>query len=257
MTEKEDLEQRMCAITISREYGSGGGEIARGLAERLNWQLFDHRIIQLVAQRLGINEEEAEVHDERAEGFVERLIDSMQYALPQPPLIQGAPTLEAGRAITDAVYQQALQQVLVGAASLGHVVIVGRGAQILLASRRDVLHIRIVAPFEKRVAYVMRRENLTAEAARNRIRQKEAERERALKEQFHMNPYDAHLYDLIINTGILALTSVVEMIYLALRQKAERLSLPEEELGPGAGLARYPGRPADFQSPGSEAAAHP
>jgi cytidylate kinase len=54
----------MRAITISREYGSGGGEIAARLARRLNWQLIDHAIIEHTARELEVHETEVEKHDE-------------------------------------------------------------------------------------------------------------------------------------------------------------------------------------------------
>ena len=57
----------MRAITISRQYGSGGGEVAARLARRLGWQLVDHEIVAQVAHRLGITEEEAQVRDEHVE----------------------------------------------------------------------------------------------------------------------------------------------------------------------------------------------
>jgi len=54
----------MRAITISREYGSGGGEIAARLARRLGWQLIDHAIIEQTASELEVRETEVEKHDE-------------------------------------------------------------------------------------------------------------------------------------------------------------------------------------------------
>jgi hypothetical protein len=48
MSEERDLSNQMDAITISREYGSGGGEIASRLARRLGWQLVDHAIVERV-----------------------------------------------------------------------------------------------------------------------------------------------------------------------------------------------------------------
>jgi len=59
----------MRAITISREYGSGGGEIAARLAKRLNWQLIDHEVVVRVARMLRVSEKEAEEHDERVESL--------------------------------------------------------------------------------------------------------------------------------------------------------------------------------------------
>ena len=72
----DDMEaiSRMRAITISREYGSGGGEIAVRLAQRLGWQLVDHEVVVEVANALGVSEAEAEAHDEHVEGLASRLL---------------------------------------------------------------------------------------------------------------------------------------------------------------------------------------
>jgi len=68
-----------------------------------------------------------------------------------------------------------------------------------------------------------------------------------------LNPADAHLYDLVLNTGILDLESVIDLICLALERKAARLSVRTGELGPGIGLPEYPGQPADFSPPETSA----
>src|SRR5438046_4097328 len=78
MSVDSSIISQMRAITISREYGSGGGEIARRLAKRLGWGLIDHEAVIRVAQELGVSEAEAAVHDEYAEGLVSRIMSSMQ-----------------------------------------------------------------------------------------------------------------------------------------------------------------------------------
>src|SRR5947209_10189841 len=72
----------MRAITISRQYGSGGGEIAARLARRLHWQLIDHEIVAGVAHELGITEEEVAAHDEYAEDFVSSVLNAIRQAAP-------------------------------------------------------------------------------------------------------------------------------------------------------------------------------
>jgi cytidylate kinase len=136
-----------------------------------------------------------------------------------------------------------------GAVATGHVVIVGRGSQVLLANRRDVLHVRIIAPFKQRVNYVMQREGLDIDAARSRIQLKDRDRQRYLQNEYHLQSEDPHLYDLVINTGILDLDGVVDLITVALDHKASRLVAPTGQLGPGVGLPRYPGQPGDFHPP--------
>ena len=143
-----------------------------------------------------------------------------------------------------------MRQIITTAATTGHVVLVGRGGQVLLADQRDVLHIRVVAPLEHRVAYVAFREGLDTEAARRRVQAKDQARTRYMQTQYRSQHEDPHLYDLVINTAVLSLDSAVDQICLALEGKASRLGVPVEQLGPAAGLAPYPGKAADFRVPG-------
>ena len=234
----------MRAITISREYGSGGGEIAIHVAKLLGWQLIDHEVVVRVAEKLHISEEEAQEHDERVEGLASRIFKSLRLGYPTMPM-----TIEIPPSMDSRAFYEARCQIIEGAVATGQVVIVGRGAQAHLAKRRDVLHVRIVAPFALRLAYVMIREGLDREAAQARTMKKDQERVRYLETFYHLHPGDAHLYDLVLNTGILDLESAAEVIAIVLERKARRLSLPEQELGPAIGLPHYPGRPEDFRPP--------
>src|SRR3954451_2473065 len=68
----------MRAVTVSREYGSGGGEIAGRLAHRLGWRLVDHEVIAQVARELAIPETEVEARDENVEGRISRIMRSIR-----------------------------------------------------------------------------------------------------------------------------------------------------------------------------------
>lgn len=246
MNDDVEATNRMRAVTISREYGSGGGEIAARLAQRLGWQLVDHEVVVEVARALGVSEAEAEAHDERTEGLVSRILSSMQ--LIEPVMFIGPATLPEA---DEQKYRNALYNVVEAAVTQGHVVIVGRGSQMLLNQRRDVLHARIVAPLDLRVAYVMQREGLNQNDARSRVQLKDRDRIRYLQAEHHQGPEDAHLYDLVVNTGVIDLDSAVDLIALALERKARKLGTPTGTLGPAEGLSRYPGRPGDFRPPES------
>lgn len=243
MGENRDGIARMRAVTISREYGSGGGEIAARLAKRLGWQLVDHEVLVQVAKELGCTEADVESYDEQVESLVSRILNSLQIVQPTMPL--AVPTSESG----GQVYQQALRRVVEAAAATGHVVIVGRGSQVILGRRRDILHARVVAPLNARIAYVMRRESLDRAAAHARIQFKDRNRVRYLQAVYHLHPEDAHLYDIMVNTAILGLDSAVDLLCMALEHKSRRLTTPGAELGPVAGLARYTGQPSDFSQP--------
>ena len=245
MNDDMDTINRMSAVTISREYGSGGGEIASRLARRLGWQLIDHEIVERVASEMGMSTQEAEARDERTGGILSQALNSIQHL--DPTLMAYTPS--AAFLSDEEVYRNTLNQVIRAGVARGHVVIVGRGAQVILAQRRDVLHVRIVAPFEQRVAYVMQREGLDQAAAQSRIQVKEHDRRKYLETEYHRKPEDAHLYDIVLNTSFLDLDSAVEVICLTLQQKAKRLSAKTGELGPAVGLPRYPAQPEDFHPP--------
>lgn len=247
MSENQQNTPGMHAITISRQYGSGGGEVAARLAQRLQWQLIDHEIVAQVARELGMPEEEAEVHDERTESFISRVLGSMQLASPE--LLANAPIVPLSPGTQEQIYHEALCRVVETAANTGNAVIVGRAGQVILAKRRDILHVRIVAPFEQRVRYVMQREGLDEANARARIQQKDRDRTRYLQAQYHRDVNDPVLYDLVLNSGVIDLASLVDLIALALERKARRLIVKTGELGPVVGLTPYPGRPADLHRP--------
>src|SRR3954467_4988718 len=73
----QSLVDHMSAVTVSREYGSGGGEVARRLAERLGWHLVDHEVVVDVARALGISEAEASAHDEHTGPLASRIFLSL------------------------------------------------------------------------------------------------------------------------------------------------------------------------------------
>ena len=241
MDEENSALAKMRAVTISREYGSGGGEIAVRLAKRLAWQLIDHEVVVRVAEMLQVSEEEAEEHDERVESLPSRIFKSLRLVHPSMPVTVNIPFTVDSHA-----FHRARSQIIEGAVASGQVVIVGRGAQAHLAQRNDVLHVRIIAPLEARIVYVMSREGLAQAAAQARILQKDQDHARYLEIFYHRHPSDPHLYDLVLSTGILDLESAVDVISLVLERKAKRLSIPVQELGPAGGLSRYPAQPEDF-----------
>ena len=238
----------MRVITISRQYGSGGGEIGARLAARLNWRLIDHELVAQVAHELGITERTAQERDEYTEGFIARLLSRM-HVYPLTPAIGAAAELTPYQQTDEHRYQEILRHVVETAADSGQVVMTGRASQVILAGRRDVLHVRIVAPLQARIAYVAVREGLDEAGAQARVQLKDRDRSRYLQTVHHHQVDDPMLYDLVINTGVLSLDKAVELIGQALEGKAEALSLPAEQVGPARGLARYAGRPGDIRPP--------
>ncbi len=86
MDHEHNAISEMRAITISREYGSGGGEIAARLAHRLGWQLIDHEVIVRVAEALGVSEATAEEHDEQADSLTLRILHNLHVVQSRLPV---------------------------------------------------------------------------------------------------------------------------------------------------------------------------
>src|SRR5207245_10797853 len=82
MTPGIQLLRHVGAITIAREYGSGGGEIATRLGSHLGWQLIDREIVERVASEMGNSIEEAKAYDERTEGILARVFKNLQFLKP-------------------------------------------------------------------------------------------------------------------------------------------------------------------------------
>src|SRR2546427_5425859 len=114
MDEDRSTIDKMCAVTISREYGSGGGEIAARLAKRLQWQLIDHEVVVRVAQKLHVSEEEAEEYDERVESLAARIFKSLRLIHPAMPVVVEIPLTMDSRA-----FYKARCQIIEGAAASG------------------------------------------------------------------------------------------------------------------------------------------
>ncbi len=124
MAEQRSAIAAMRAVTLSREYGSGGGDLAACLARRLHWQLIGHDVVVRVAQQLQVSEAEAAAYDERVESLATRILDSLRLLQPMLP-----PALDVPQTITARAFYDARCRVIEGAVATGQVVIVGRGAQ--------------------------------------------------------------------------------------------------------------------------------
>jgi cytidylate kinase len=210
------------AVTISRQYGSGGGEIGARLARRFGWELLDQAVVRRVAEALNLTEPEAVGRDERVQPFIARLLARTRSL--DPSLLNDHPA-----ALVDVdIYHQTVHNVIESAANIGHVIIIGRGGVALLGGRSDVLHVRVVSPLAQRIANVADRERLGPAVARQRVLSKDRDRDRHLVVVHGLRPDNENLYGLIFNTGALDLDIVVDEICLALQRRSERFSAPPQ-----------------------------
>jgi cytidylate kinase len=203
-------------LTVAREYGSGGGCIARRIAEKLGWSLLDKGLVERIARAAQVDPELAQRYDERIDSWLHRASrKGLWYGA-----IEGV-AIANDAEVFDAETMAALARcVITEAHARGNCVIVGRGAQWVLQDRKDVLHVFIYAPWPKRVARV--RERLPAAAdLENLIRLVDRQRADHIRMYFGRHWKDPQLYQMLISSE-LGEDNVAGMIVDAIQRGGER-----------------------------------
>lgn len=160
-------------MVIDRQYGSGGRDIGRALAQQLDMPFYDKEIIQMAAGSTGYSQEYISQREERIAGALLHDLASEMYAYSdQTP------------APTDAIFE-AEAKVMRQAAGKGDCVIVGRCADVVLKGQVKCLRVFLHAPLEYRVQRLMRTEGFEEKEARRLLRQ--TDRTRAAYYQYYTN----------------------------------------------------------------------
>ena len=208
----------MSIITVAREYGSGGKDIAKIIADRLGYDCVDKELIAETAHAAGVSEDVVEQLDEVGESTVRRFLGelftpSTVYSLsPEyPPLIwpyvpgddEGTkdPTSLKNTFLDRGEYLQILQDTIRSLAGRTNIIIVGRGSQCILSDSKTVFHTRFIAPFEYRVDVIMDEMDLSRDRASELIKEKDRQRALYLQHNYHRDWTDATLYHMVFNTS--------------------------------------------------------
>jgi cytidylate kinase len=183
-------------LTIEREFGSGGAEIAKRVASRLGWKLWDQSLTNEIARLMECDCRVVEEHEEKRDPLYYRLFKAFMRGSHEGSL--NAPRLKM--ADTDCI-REVTERVVKDAAESGKCVIVGRGSAYYLQSRSDAFHVFIYAPFEGKV----RRLRAGGRSESESIQLAETvDRDRAafIKKYFGVECPDRHRFNLMINSTI-------------------------------------------------------
>lgn len=189
-------------VTISRQYGAGGSEVAEQVAESLGWSLYDRRLLEEVARDARLQERLLTPFDEQQRTDVEHWI-------------RGLLTEET---VSEHHYTRSLFRVLSSIAKVGNAVIVGRGAHLALPPE-DGLRVRIYAPLAARVAKICEQDGLSAGEARRRAEQVEQTRQQWMLRAFGEKAKEKVAFDLALNPDSLDVAVCVKLIMTALEGK--------------------------------------
>lgn len=199
-------------VTISNEYGCGALAIAQRVAAELGYEYVDRQLPVVVAKRLSVSPEEVEASEDTGRTLGERWITSLERATPE--LAQASMAEDFDEEMLRAV-QAAVREY----ASHGNVVLVGRGAAVILGERPDVLRVFMYAPRPWRISHIeqsMGVDRKTAEAEVDRV-----DRARAayLRDWYGAAFGDPHAQDLCIDTSRLTENEASLLIVTAVRAR--------------------------------------
>jgi cytidylate kinase len=217
-------------VTVSREFGAGGSELASRLGERLSWPVLDDEVACRCAQRLQIDTAAVERMREHSPTLLARITAALLVAPPEAP---GIDTTHLMR--IDAIAEAAFESITEAAERLP-VIFVGFGTQCIFADRADALHVRLVAPMETRVERLRARFGWDAATAATKARRMDEDRRRYVQRYFHRDVHDPLLYDLQINTGRTTIDEAAALIAQLVRgeQDVPAGSVRGQEQGAGA-----------------------
>ena len=202
------MENKHIIISVGRQLGSGGHDIARMLAFDFNAKYYDKEILNLAAKESGFSEKIFEQNDEK-KGFIRGLFSMTT------PHVSGA--YESGFSQENLFKFQS--DAIRKAAQEGSCVFVGRCADYVLRDFENVVNIFISASMHDRVQQILNKQNVTPPEAKRMILQ--AEGKRASYYNYYTGKKWGHAesYDLCVNTSILGMMETEKMIAEFIRKK--------------------------------------
>ncbi len=181
------------------------------MVERLpEWTLIDNEFVDQVARLAGLPRDEVARREERAPGLLERLARTLAVASPEMFISTGETAVPVET--EEELVTQTTERVIAEAAAEGRVVLVGRGAQAVLATRPNALHVYVVAskPFRRKVAI----ERLGVDAAKvdKVIDETDQHRDQYVKTHYRRDRQDLTQYDVVLNAERLGFEGAAELI---------------------------------------------
>lgn len=182
-------------VTVEREYGCGGGEIAQRLAGQLGWKLWDHLLTEEIARLANCSKAIVEQREERTDPLYYRLFKSFLRGS-----YEGSINAHKLNLVDSENIMKMTERVVQHAASKGNCVIVGRGSQLFLSSRADTFRVFLYAPTEDKVRRLLSRGKSEREA-QELVDTVDRERAGFIEKYFHVEWPDRSVYHVMINTA--------------------------------------------------------
>src|ERR1700693_1631938 len=196
-------------ITIEREYGSGGGEIAQLVSNHLGWKLWDQLLTEEIARLAECPKAVVQLREERTDPLYYRLFKSFLRGS-----YEGSLNAHKLKVVDSESILKLTERVVLHAAKTGNSVIVGRGSQHFLSDRQDTLRLFLYAPREEKVRRLLARGKSQNEAEQL-VDTVDRERADFIQKFFHHAWPQRDIYPLMVNTALGDVTVVQTILALA------------------------------------------
>ncbi len=197
----------MAVVTISRQYGSGGTELALRVSELLGYSYLDKLIMTQIAEEVGLSGSDlADFSEEysKVRNFLLRLFTPGPHTFVKLSIRkrdtsgeETSSTIQLNDARCAALVRTAIHK----AYQQGDVIVVGRGGQATLQDMPGALHVRIEAPLKVRVLRIQQREGLGIKESEDLAKRQDRTAAQYLQHLFGVRWDDPSLYHVVINTG--------------------------------------------------------
>jgi cytidylate kinase len=197
-------------------FGSGGSDVAARVAQGLGWTLLDNAVVDAVADRMGLPRSEVSKIEERVPSLVERIAAALRMSTPEYVVpVSDAALVETAEHrvvdVTNRVMREAVQQ--------GNAVLVGRGAQCMLADRPDALHVFCYAALPALVQYAIAHRGVDPQNAEQEVIRMNKQREQYVRRHWGRDWKAISNYHICLDTARLGLDHAADLVVHAARER--------------------------------------
>ena len=196
-------------VAISREAGTHGTTVAEEVGRRLKWQVYDHQLLNVVAENMGVQKKLLESVDEKQTSWLSEVF-RRACAVPM---------------VSEPAYVHHLTRTLLALSVHGDCVIVGRGAAQILPEA-NTLRVRLVAPMESRIAAIARERAVSLDEAKRFVETADQQHVTFIRDHFHKDPTNPEQYDLVLNAARFSVTECAELIIQCLHELQAKTKTP-------------------------------
>jgi cytidylate kinase len=183
-------------LTIEREYGCGGGDIARRLSEQLGWTLWDERLTSEIARLSNCEQHEVQRREERVDPLYYRLLKSLMRGS-----FEGSANVHQLQLLDADTIVRMTERLIDNIASAGQCVIVGRGSQHFLRHRTDTLRVFLYAPRGDKIRRLLET-GVNESQVEHLVDTVDRDRATFVETYFHIQWPNRSIYHAMLNTAV-------------------------------------------------------